>query len=136
MMTLKHGVTVRSSLRSSLAVRLAGGVVALHGGAHLVGTQAAFDAARDASTVEYLGGALELGEPWLWVAGTVWAALAVAFIGIAIVMWFDRLAWRRTLVMVAIASTAACIIALWAAWIGILVNATIAGFALVSNRTT
>lgn len=135
MMTLKHGLTVRSSLRTSFAVRLAAGVVALHGGAHLVGTQAAFDAARDSSTVDYLGGALAVGEPWLWVAGALWAALAVAFIGIAIVMWFDRLPWRRTLVMVAIASMAACVIALWAAWIGILVNAAIAGFALASSRT-
>ena len=132
MMTLKHGLMARRSLRTSLAVRLAAGVVALHGGAHLVGTQAAFDSA----TVGYLGGALELGEPWSWVAGAVWAALAVAFIGIAIVMWFGRLPWQRSLVAVVIASTAACILALWAAWIGILVNATIAGFALASSRTT
>lgn len=134
MMTLKHGLTARSSLRTSLAIRLAAGVVALHGGAHLVGTQAAFDAARASSTVEYLGGALDLGRPWLWVVGAVWAALAVSFVAIAIVMWFDRLPWRGALVMVATTSTAACIIALWAAWIGILVNAALAGFVLAGNR--
>ncbi len=135
MMTLKHGMTLRSALRTSLATRLAAGVVALHGGAHLVGTQAAFDAAGEASTVEHLGGALEIGEPWLWVTGALWAGLAVAFVGIAIVMWFDRVPWRRTLVVTATASTVACIVALWAAWIGIVVNAVVVAFVVASGET-
>lgn len=135
MMTLKHALSFRSSLRTSTATRLAAGVVALHGGAHLVGTQAAFGAASDGSSIEYLGGALELTGSSLWLAGSMWAGLAAAFIALAILMWFDRLAWRAMLVVVATASFVACVIGLWAAWIGIVVNLAIVGFVVAGDHT-
>ena len=133
-MTLKHGLGFRSSLRTSVAVRLAAGVVALHGGAHFVGTQVAFDAARDAAGVEYLAGALELTGTALWVAGSLWALLGAAFILLAIAMWFERLPWRAPLVAVAAASFAACVMGLWAAWIGIVVNAVIVAFVIAGDQ--
>jgi len=135
MMTLKHALNFRSSLRTSMATRLAAGVVAVHGGAHLVGTQVAFEAARDGSSVDYLGGALELTGSSLWLAGSMWAGLAAAFIAVAIAMWFDRLAWRAPLVVLATASFAACVLGLWAAWIGIVVNVGIVGFVTVRAQT-
>ena len=54
------------------------------------------------------------------------------FSAIAVVTEFRG--WERSLIMLGTLSTALCVLALWASWIGIIVNAVIVVVALVSSN--
>ena len=110
-------------------------LLVLHGLAHFVGVMAAFDAFEADEALEYLGGTWMIGNELLIGAiGMLWATLGLAFVFAAIAVVTEFRGWERSLIMLGTLSTALCVLALWAAWIGILVNAVIVVVAIVSSN--
>lgn len=112
-----------------------GALLGMHGIAHFVGLVAALDTLEDAGSLEYLGGAWVLSDPTaIRVVGGVWAVLGVAFAfaGVASMSGWRRIV--RPVRMLATASTVMSVLALWAAWIGVVVNAMIFVMAGSSDR--
>lgn len=106
-----------------------------HGFAHFVGVVGAFDAFDAGEPLEYLGGTWMVGNELLIGAiGMLWATLGLAFVFAAIAVVTEFRGWERSLIMLGTLSTALCVLALWAAWIGILVNAVIVVVAVVSSN--
>ena len=103
--------------------RVLGVFLVLHGVAHLVGTSASFDRAADGDPAEYLAGTWTLSDPALLrLAGVVWALVAVAFLYAGAVAWLRRPEWPRVLAVVSLVSLALCVLALWAAVIGVVID--------------
>lgn len=110
-------------------------LLVLHGLAHFVGVVAAFDAFEANEQLEYLGGTWMVGnELLIGLLGMLWATLGLAFVFSAIAVVTEFRGWERSLIMLGTLSTALCVLALWAAWIGILVNAVIVIVAVVSSN--
>ena len=110
-------------------------LLVLHGLAHFVGVMAAFDAFEADEALEYLGGTWMIGNELLIGAiGMLWATLGLAFVFAAIAVVTEFRGWERSLIVLGTLSTALCVLALWAAWIGILVNAVIVVVAIVSSN--
>lgn len=106
-----------------------------HGLAHFVGVLAAFDAFEANEGLEYLGGTWMIENDLLiGLIGMLWAVLGLAFVFSAIAVVTEFRGWERSLIMLGTLSTALCVMALWAAWIGILVNAVIVVVAIVSSN--
>ncbi len=106
-----------------------------HGLAHFVGVVAAFDAFEANEPLEYLGGTWTIGNDLLiGLIGMLWATLGLAFVFSAIAVVTEFRGWERSLIMLGTLSTALCVLALWASWIGIIVNAVIVVVALVSSN--
>jgi hypothetical protein len=109
--------------RSSRWVKLWAGFVALHGVAHLVGTSDALDRADQGLSIDYLAGGWHLGDPALLrVVATAWAVVAAAFVLTGVAMWIGRVGAPHLLAAVAGASLVLCVLALWAAVIGVIVD--------------
>ena len=103
--------------------RVLGVFLALHGLAHLVGTSASFDRAAAGDSAEYLGGAWTLSDPALLrLAGLIWALVAVAFLYAGAVAWLRRPGWPRLLAVVSAVSLVLCLLALWAAVVGVVID--------------
>ena len=110
-------------------------LLVVHGLAHFVGVMAAFDAFESNTELEYLGGTWMVGNDLLiGLLGMVWATLGLAFVFAAIAVVTEFRGWERSLIMLGTLSTALCVLALWAAWIGIIVNAVIVVVAIVSSN--
>ena len=106
-----------------------------HGLAHFVGVMAAFDAFEANEPLEYLGGTWMVGNDLLiGLLGMLWATLGLAFVFAAVAVVTEFRGWERSLIMLGTLSTALCVLALWAAWVGIIVNAVIVTVALVSSN--
>ena len=110
-------------------------LLVVHGLAHFVGVMAAFDAFEGDAELEYLGGTWMVGnELLIGLLGMLWATLGLAFVFGAIAVVTEFRGWERSLIMLGTLSTALCVLALWAAWIGIVVNAVIVVVALVASN--
>ena len=110
-------------------------LLVVHGLAHFVGVIGAFDAFESGEELEYLGGTWMIGNDLLiGLVGMVWATLGLAFVFSAIAVVTEFRGWERSLIMLGTLSTALCVLALWAAWIGIIVNAVIVTVAVVSSN--
>ena len=106
-----------------------------HGLAHFVGVVAAFDAFEANEALEYLGGTWMVGNDLLiGLIGMLWATLGLGFVFGAVAVVTEFGGWERSLVVMGTLSTALCVLALWAAWIGIIVNAVIITIAVVSGN--
>ena len=66
--------------------------------------------------------------------GMLWATLGLAFVFAAVAFVTEFRGWERSLIVLGTLSTAICVLALWAAWIGIAVNAVIVAVAVVSSN--
>lgn len=106
-----------------------------HGLAHFVGVFAAFDAFEANEPLEYLGGSWTIGNDLLvGLIGMLWATLGLAFVFSAVAVVTEFRGWERSLILLGTLSTALCILALWTAWIGIIVNAVIVVVAIASTN--
>lgn len=106
-----------------------------HGLAHFVGVVAAFDAFEANEELEYLGGTWMIGNDLvIGLLGLAWATLGLAFVFAAVAVVTEFRGWERSLILLGTLSTALCVLALWAAWIGIIVNAVIVVVAVVSSN--
>ena len=109
--------------RVDAPTRVLGVFLALHGLVHLVGTSASFDQAADGDSAGYLAGAWNLSDPTLLrLAGLVWALVAVAFLYAGAITWLRRPEWPRVLAIVSVVSLALCVLALWAAVVGVVID--------------
>lgn len=105
-----------------------------HGLAHFVGVVAAFDAYEAGGTLDYLGGTWTIeGGLAIGLVGMLWATLGLAFAFSAFAVVTEFRGWERPLIVLATLSTGLCVLALWAAWIGVIVNAVILTVAVVSR---
>ena len=101
-------------------------LLVVHGIAHFVGVVAAFGAFESDEELEYLGGTWMVGnELIIGLLGMLWATLGLAFLFSAIAVVTEFRGWERSLILLGTLSTALCVLALWTAWIGIIVNAVI-----------
>lgn len=108
-------------------------LLAIHGLAHFVGVFAAFDAFDADESLEYLGGTWMVANDLLiGLLGTLWGAIGVGFVFAAVAVITEFRGWERSLVLLGTLSAALCILALWAAWIGVVVNAVVVTVAVVS----
>ncbi len=113
----------RRGLPSRALRRVLAAFLALHGLAHLAGTGDVVGEASDGGSVEYLAGAWTVSDPTvLRMFGVVWALLAAAFLVAAAVTWTGRSGWPRVLALVASASLALVLVALWSSVIGVAVD--------------
>ncbi len=125
-------VRIRNDRTPPIAMAI---LLVAHGLAHFVGVMAAFDAFEAGEPLEYLGGTWMVGNELLIGAiGMLWATLGLAFVFAAIAVVTEFRGWERSLIMLGTLSTALCVLALWAAWIGIIVNAVIVIVAVVSGN--
>ncbi len=108
-------------------------LLAVHGLAHFVGVFAAFEAFEANEPLEYLGGTWMVSNDLLiGFLGASWGAIGVGFVIAAVTVITEFRGWERPLILLGTLSTALCILALWAAWIGLIVNAVIVTVAIVS----
>ncbi|MGD2061540.1 MAG: hypothetical protein PVF87_11775 [Acidimicrobiia bacterium] len=129
---LTHRLGVNGNRRPPIAMTI---LLVAHGLAHFVGVIAAFDALEAGRPLEYLGGSWMIGGDLLiGLVGMLWAILGLAFVFSAIAVFTEFRGWERSLILLGTLSTALCVLALWAAWIGIIVNAVIVIVALVSSN--
>lgn len=96
-------------------------LLALHGVAHLVGTQDALRAAEGA-TVPYLFGAWHLAGAASYVIAVAWAVAALGFAWAALATWEERPGWTRTLVLVTVGSLVLSLLALPQAVVGVTID--------------
>jgi hypothetical protein len=110
--------------------------LSLHGVAHLVGTDTAFQALKQQTvlvylveqetTVDYLLGHWQVGQQAiLLLIGASWTAVAVGFLMAARWLWHLRPGWWVRLVSVTAASLVLTVIALPQAWIGVLIDVSL-----------
>ncbi len=124
MVTTPAAVEDRTRHANPAAGRRALAVLVLaHGVAHLAGTADAFSRASERRAADYLAGGWTVSDPTtLRALGVVWAVLAVAFAGAAVLTWAGRPAWPTVLWWVALASLALVVVALWSSVIGVLID--------------
>lgn len=109
--------------RSPALTRILAAFLVLHGLAHLVGTSVSFTRAADGDSVDYLAGAWTLSDPALLrLTGLMWALAAAAFLYAAAVTWLRSPDWPRVLAIVSVVSLVLCVIALWAAVVGVVID--------------
>lgn len=110
-------------------------LLVLHGLAHFVGVVTAFEAFGANTELEYLGGTWMIDNGLLiGLLGMLWATLGLAFVFSAVAVVTEFRGWERSVIMLGTLSTALCVLALWAAWIGVIVNAVIVIVAVVSSN--
>jgi hypothetical protein len=128
---LGHGP---SRLRSDRTPPIALAVLLVaHGLAHFVGVLGAFDALEANEPLEYLDGSWTVSSDLLiGLIGMVWAGIGLSFIFAAVAAVTEFRGWERTLVVLGSLSFAMCVLALWTAWIGLIVNAVVIVVAVVS----
>lgn len=108
----------RAAPRRALAVLLGA-----HGVAHLAGTADAISRASGGRSADYLAGTWTLSDPAaLRAFGVVWAVVAVAFAGVAVLTWTGRPAGPKAMWWVALASLAVVVVALWSSVIGVVID--------------
>lgn len=111
--------------------------LALHGLAHLAGTSDVLSRASDGRSVDYLAGAWTASDPTaLRAFGVLWALVAAAFVGAAIVTWLGRPAWPRVLLGVTLASLALVVVALWSSVVGVVIDLALLGLAWSAGAFT
>lgn len=118
--------------RSHRAVwpRVTGAILIVHGVAHMAGAGQAFDAFRDAGSLDYLGGAWAIRSSGLVVLfGVAWALVGLWMVTVGVSLWWHRAGWHRALVGVVVASTLLTLVGLWASWVGVVINAALATLA-------
>ena len=105
--------------------------LALHGIAHLAGTTNSFDMATKGQTAEYLGGAWRVSDfTVLRPIGVAWAIVAGLYVGAALGFWVGA-RWRVAILVVAtVPSLLLSVIALWASWIGVMIDVALLGVAV------
>lgn len=124
-----HATTDLPTVRRLTAVFLV-----LHGIAHLVGAQAAVDAAGASSTVPHLFGLWEAGGPALPVLAVGWVAAAAGFVVAALWMWARRPHWWEAAVAVTILSLVLSLLALPQAVAGVVIDLVLLAAAMVVRR--
>lgn len=121
---------LRSDRTPPIALAL---LLVVHGLGHFVGVLAAFDALEANASLEYLDGAWTVSNDLLvGLIGMVWAGIGLSFIFAAVAVVTEFRGWERTLVVLGSLSFAMCVLALWTAWIGLIVNAVVIVVAVVS----
>ena len=106
-------------------------IVGLHGLAHFAGTEDSFAKAADGGSVDYLAGAWTVSDPTLLRAfGVLWAVLGAAFVLTAVAVWTRRQSWPDLLALVAAASLALVVVALWASVVGLIVDVVLVAVAI------
>lgn len=116
------------------ARRLAAAFLVLHGIAHLVGAQAAIEAAGTGSTAPYLFGLWAAGGPALPMLAIGWVAGAAGFVVAAAWMWARRPHWWEAVVAVTILSLVLSALALPQAAAGVVIDLVLLAVALMVRR--
>lgn len=107
----------------------------LHGVAHLVDTTDAVQQAREGGMLEHLGGAWAVGDATLYLLGSLWAIAALGFVLAAALLWLRAESWWSAGLGATVGSLALTVVALPAAWIGLIVNAVLlAGLSTLPHR--
>ena len=110
-----------AALRRALAV-----FVALHGLAHLAGTSGLSAKATEGASAALLAGQWTASDPGLLRGlGALWALLALGYLVTAGVVWAGRPAWPAVLAAVTLASLALAVVFLWAAIVGLAIDAAL-----------
>jgi hypothetical protein len=118
-----HGGTSSTDFLWSAGVSL---FLFAHAVAHLVGTSRAFQAAADGESLDYLGGAWRISDPFvLRVVGIAWAVVAVAYVAAAAGEWLGWQGWWRFVLGVTVFSVVLTALGLWESWVGLLLNVVI-----------
>lgn len=108
----------------------------LHGVAHLVGAQDAWESAGSGAAVVYLWGAWTISAvALLWVLAVAWAAIAIAYAHAAWLLWDQRAGWFRALGLITIASLALSLLAMPLAVAGVVIDVILLAGVLVSQQT-
>ncbi len=127
---LDHRPGLLPSRRTPVALAV---LLVIHGLAHFVGVLAAFGALEANEPLEYLDGAWTITSDLLiGLIGIVWACIGLSFVLAAVAVVTEFRGWERTLVVLGSLSFAMCVLALWTAWIGLIVNAVVIVVAVVS----
>lgn len=117
-----------STLRRAL-----GALVIVHGVAHLAGAADAFARAGDGRAAEYLGGLATIADPAaLRGLGAMWAMAGLLVAAAGVVVLRGAPSWPAVLAAAAGGSLMLCVAALWAAAIGVVVNAVLLAIALAA----
>ena len=106
----------------------------LHGIAHLVGAQAAIEAAGGGEPVELLFGSLELTGAGATVTAVAWIALAAGFAFAAAWLWSHHVRWWDAAVVVVGASLLMSVLSLPQAVAGVVINVVLLGVAVLVRR--
>jgi hypothetical protein len=106
--------------------RLLAVVLALHGLAQLAGTSDSLRLAGDGQAADYLGGAWTISDPAVLRALAVaWAALGIAFLALAVLVWLRPARARLPLAAAAAGSLVLGVLALPAAVVGVVIDAAL-----------
>lgn len=105
-----------------LARGTAAGLLTLHGVAHLVGVQSAWNAASTDGTVDYLFGTWQISGAPLHLLALLWAATAVGYAAAAVHLASRRHTWPTLLAVVTSASLLLSLLALPQAVAGVGIN--------------
>lgn len=114
--------------------RLAAVFLVLHGIAHLVGAQAAVEAAGAGTSVPYLFGLWEAGGPALPILAIGWVAGTAGFVVAAAWTWARRPHWWAAAVAVTVVSLLLSLLALPQAVAGVVIDLVLLAAAVVVRR--
>jgi hypothetical protein len=120
---------------SEVPRRILGAVVVLHGIAHFAGTADLVARAGGDRSADLLAGAVTVSDSrGLQALAVAWAVLGLAMILAGVVTIVGAGVWPAVLLAASASSLMLCILALWAAVIGVVVNAVLIGIALAAMR--
>jgi len=106
--------------------RSLGAFLVLHGVAHFVGLSANIDLARDHRAAALLGGVWHVNSrPALLALAIAWGVVGAAVIVTALLIDVGARSSRRVMTVVAAVSLALSIVNLWAAVVGVVINASL-----------
>ena len=116
------GMSSTPSRTQPLARRFLAVFLILHGVAHLVGAQDAWESVGSGA-VAYLWGAWTVSTPaLLWLLAAAWAATAVAYTHAAWLLWDRRPGWLRAVTLTTAASLGLSLLAMPLAVAGVVID--------------
>lgn len=134
-MTTIHLPGPRAGSAVRLRRRLLAVFLALHGFAHFAGTSGSLQLIDQGKATDYLGGSWTVSDPTtLRTLAAAWAAMGIAFVVVAAMVWRHPAGVRLPLAAVAALSLTLSVAALWASIVGVVINAFILILAVAAPR--
>ena len=135
-MTTTHVPAPRAASSVRLRTRLLSVFLALHGVAHFAGSTTSLKLIGQGKAAEYLGGSWVVADPTtLRILAAAWAAIGIAFlVVVAAMVWRHPASARLPLATVAALSLTLSVVALWAAVVGVVLNAILLLLAVAAPR--
>ncbi len=134
-MTTTHVPAPRAASSVRLRTRLLSVFLALHGVAHFAGSTTSLKLIGQGKAAEYLGGSWVVADPTtLRILAAAWAAIGIAFLVVAAMVWRHPASARLPLATVAALSLTLSVVALWAAVVGVVLNAILLLLAVAAPR--